>query len=318
MKRSAGVFRRLNSAPWTPYLEECCQILGTPNSNRDDQCAVALVRIQLLAEKIGQSPWHGRPDFVGHPAPPGLYLDSLQDQVKKLGDELTSSLNENSKSTLHAIFVALLYTVLTNVKVSVLLSYHNLEVLLYKVGLSKSPKLYSFTDRDFHRLEYLFSCLQAVKSFFDAFFTIPPAKYHCLSVPMLSHVTWNMGILQLMTTFDHPDWSTTFAKQTLDFVGVIEELAKRFSEVKSAIGYDSHTADDLDIFSQSAKRMATIRVYFVNRAANISEQPPEDTRIEPVNVEMLDFASGGDMMDFLDDAWMRDILGAPWEFQNPI
>jgi hypothetical protein len=94
--------RRLDIIPWTPYLEECCRILGAPGSSREDKSAVMLARVQMVAQRIGQNPWEGRQDFTGSAPPPLLYLKSLQNQIQQLKGQMDPILEEESKSSCSA------------------------------------------------------------------------------------------------------------------------------------------------------------------------------------------------------------------------
>ena len=92
-------FHRLEAPRWTPYLEECCQILMESGDQPSDKTAVSLVKIQVLADKIGQSPWHGRLEALHANAPPPvLYLDSLREQLKELKRQI--SLDQRSHGQL--------------------------------------------------------------------------------------------------------------------------------------------------------------------------------------------------------------------------
>jgi hypothetical protein len=88
--RLANFFHRLEAPRWTSYLDECSQILIDTGDHPNDKAAVSLVKIQVLADKIGQSPWHGRLEALHtNTPPPILYLDSLREQLKELKTQLS-------------------------------------------------------------------------------------------------------------------------------------------------------------------------------------------------------------------------------------
>ena len=82
---------------WTPYVEECCNILSTSGGHRDDMAAVALIKIQIATEAIAMSPWHRRSDGYEAPkeVPPMLYIDSLREQIKGIQAEFGAALDSN-------------------------------------------------------------------------------------------------------------------------------------------------------------------------------------------------------------------------------
>lgn len=188
--------------------------------------------------------------------------------------------------------------------VTIPLAYWHAEISLYKVGLSKSPALSHFSSHDFDRLECLHSCLQAVKSFFDTWFKLPVAMSHCLSVPMITHFTWSLGVLQLLATFDHPDWNIEWARETISFTDILDQLAKRFAQAKTSLGLDPHTTVGEDVFSHSARRIAWMKSFFETDGAHARSNP-----LPPCSIpdDAPDFPQGIDM-DFMDDEWMRDML----------
>lgn len=71
------------------------------NAHHDDATAVKLVRIQLLGNKILQSPWHTRQDAIVSSAPPILYLNSLQADLKDLKVRLSYELEKNGEHLPH-------------------------------------------------------------------------------------------------------------------------------------------------------------------------------------------------------------------------
>jgi hypothetical protein len=191
----------------------------------------------------------------------------------------------------------------------VLMSLRSIEVSLYKIGLSKSPSLAAFSNQDFSRLNYLYACVEAIKSFFDTFLTIPISRFHCIPLHTCMQLTWGMGILQLLTTFEHPDWDLAWVRETISFVGMLHRLAGRYEKAKEELGIDPHTPQGDDIFSQSTHKFRVLAETFENLAKLARDTPRTEPQVPPT---MTDFAISGDGMDLLDDTWMRDFMG-PWD-----
>ena len=93
--RVGSFFQRLDTAPWTPYLEECCTMIYQSGYHRDDKYAVALIKMQLVSEKIHHNAWHGSSMGRPHVAPPVLYLKSLETEIKSLRVELSAEIENN-------------------------------------------------------------------------------------------------------------------------------------------------------------------------------------------------------------------------------
>ncbi|CZS94996.1 uncharacterized protein RAG0_04795 [Rhynchosporium agropyri] len=285
-------FQRGDTARWTPYMEECCAKLYELGYHRDDKNAVALIKMQLVFEKIYQNPWHGASDGQSHTAPPILYLKALDSEVKSLEANLSVELGNSHFLRLHCL---------------------NIRSSLYKIGLVKSEHLSAFTNRDFNRLEHLFACAEAVRAFTDVYLGVSASDYHTMPIKAYMDLTSNLGILQMLSTFDHQDWNVDWLRETISMPEVLGLLSARLLEVKSALNLDPGTLDRLDIFSQSSKKMTWIKM-FVERSLGI---PPSSTEASESRVN-VPFTEGydsmeGDFMGMMDDAWMQDILG-PWNY----
>lgn len=189
--------------------------------------------------------------------------------------------------------------------VSVVLAYRSAEISLYKIGLSKSSFLSVFDSRDFDRIEYLYSCLQAVKSFFDAFLGMPIGKLHCLAMPIAGHLISSFGVLQLLTTFNHPDWNLEWAQATISFTDTLGRLAENYSKVKMTLGLDPHTPDGEDIFSHTGRRMLFVKSFFEGEDADGQSQREQHV---PNVAATPNVPTGDGNVDFMDDVWMHDLL----------
>jgi hypothetical protein len=187
-------------------------------------------------------------------------------------------------------------------------------VLIHKIGLSKSPALSSFSNGDFNRLESLYACQQGLQRFFDFYLSIGVPKYHCFSVHIITLLTWNLGILQLLSTFDHPDWNPEWVKNSITFTGVLELLYERYSKAKEVLGFDPHKNAGEDIFSIISKKLLWLKSFFEVRHSGNSGGG-ESGSVEMQNDMVGEFPQGTEGIDLLDDQWMQDLLG-PWDF-NP-
>jgi hypothetical protein len=199
--------------------------------------------------------------------------------------------------------------------VAVLLSYANIQVILYKFGLSKNPLITGFSSHDFNRLEYLYACLQGVQSFFDILFAIPRREYRCLSTTVFTQITWNLGILQLLSTYEHPDWNITWVRETISFTGALGQIGEQFSQAKAGLGLDPHISEGEeleDIFSVTGNKMLWMKAYFEGKYRAAGSDAPNITIQDGLND-----AFGEDFADFIDDQWMRDILG-PYDYSSMV
>lgn len=169
--------------------------------------------------------------------------------------------------------------------------YYHAEESLYEVALSRNPVVDSFSSRDFHRLELLYACLESNKMFFDTFFTIPEYRYICFSLPTWTQVAHSIMILQLLSTFEHPDWNLVYVRETIDFMEVMDKLVERFDKVEG------------QIFARTSAKMASMKAHIQAAMGGGPGLSGDDA----------DMARLWEPADFLDETWLTDVLG-PMEY----
>jgi hypothetical protein len=183
--------------------------------------------------------------------------------------------------------------------------YHAAEIALYEIGLSKSPQLASSdSSRDFKRLELLYACLQATNCFFEIFFSIPAHNYFSFSVPTWSHLTSALISLQLLSTFDHPDWSLVYVRETLDFLGVLDRLIEQLSKAQS----EFHSGES-PVLARTAQKIRRIKAYCEGKMIVQSA----GVQSELWTVQNPEMAGTAGPINFLDESSLRDILGL-WDY----
>ena len=99
---SASKFHRSRIDPprITPYVYECLESLEKADVHPRDVWAASLVRLQLIVERISQSPWNA--DFgVSENATSGpplmFYVRSLQEQLKAFRSAMPPEMNMRGK-----------------------------------------------------------------------------------------------------------------------------------------------------------------------------------------------------------------------------
>lgn len=182
---------------------------------------------------------------------------------------------------------------------TLLMELYNTELSIHEIGLSQAPDI--FSGQDNRRLECLCTCLNAAKSWFDVFLSIPPAQYVGFSVSIYQNLFHCFMALYRLSTFDLPEWDRGLVRETLDASLLLETAERNLAQVKEVTGLDLDGSEDLDIFSILASKTRVIKMWW--EATNVS------------TMSSLGIASGDEMgnfpVDFLDDDWLRDVLG-PW------
>lgn len=93
----SSFFRRTQTIRFTPYIEECATSLAENPEHPNDGLAAALVRLQIIAEKIYQSPWHHKTSSPAIPPVTMFIVSSLKEQLKHFHDGLSYELKQNGR-----------------------------------------------------------------------------------------------------------------------------------------------------------------------------------------------------------------------------
>lgn len=117
-----------------------------------------------------------------------------------------------------------------------------------------------------------------------------------------------MIVQQLLSTFNHPEWNLIYVREILSFSGLLDRLKENFEKVQNEAG-----CPDMTIFSSIATKLQFMKDYLEGKLT----EDYRSTGLEPRDNRELDMANTGDFMDFLDEAWMKDIFG-PWDFQSSL
>lgn len=119
------------------------------------------------------------------------------------------------------------------------------ELPLYIAGLDTAPGTV-----DFGRMSCFYSCLAAIRSSLINFFTFPTASIFAFSMPMHLHFSYCTHILYRLYLIDDPSLDRTAITNTVDLLGSIERLARRYAAVPKAVGMET---DGSDIYTRGAE-----------------------------------------------------------------
>jgi hypothetical protein len=174
---------------------------------------------------------------------------------------------------------------------------HDTSLRIHEIALSHTPDIFSADSNQ--RLKSLYACLNAASSWVLIFLTIPPAQYVGLPTTTFAQFVHLFVSIYHLATFEDPSWDRRLVQETLDVSMFLETTERSLLLVKEAAGLDRDGSDDVDIFSVFAARVRVFKMWWaatnVDAAAGTLE-----------GEEMVDLN-----MEFLDDEWMRDMLG-PW------
>lgn len=176
---------------------------------------------------------------------------------------------------------------------------HNIELSVHEIGLSLTTDV--FTDLPHLRVDCLWACLLAVKSWTHTFTELAPAE--CLGLTTITYLSMARCFIGLyrVSVFEHPDWDRALVRTHFDLVSFAGTVEEKFLSVRSAAGLDTDGSDGLNTFTILAAKIGRVRVAWdPNKAASTAA----DLATESQNT--FDFS-----MELSDEDWLRDLVG-PW------
>lgn len=168
---------------------------------------------------------------------------------------------------------------------------------MHEIGLSKSA--YFANELTFQRLDYLYASLDAIKNWFNVFLALKPAEYFGASMAVYTQLAHCTIALYRLSTFENPDWDLGFVRQTSNLSLILDQVVRKMTLVKGAMGLDVRTLEDKDIFSVNSRTMNGLKTWWDSKLA-------AENTLEPAQ---RDETMGEVPIDFLDDAWLQDLFG---------
>jgi hypothetical protein len=294
----------------TPYMEDCIRNLGENTECQSDEVLAFLAKLQIV---VTQMPLYYGAKHSSNFTPAGLYVNVLQAQLQELRKDLPNAPGQNGKLGLQPIFSNFQErSLISTWIVIVLLHYHSVEMSVLELGLSMPTpsSLASCNSHAFQRLETLHAGLKLTQTFFDTYLDLPVYFARRLSFFTYAQIAQSLVFLHKLSTFESPDWNLDFVRQTVNFRSILDQLIGWFERVKTAEGVEQGSAENAeDIFSRIVRKFSRLKTWHEQKAGLNMLGPEMFTT--PLN---LDVDMNGISMDFLNDAWLEEMLG-PWECQ---
>ena len=177
---------------------------------------------------------------------------------------------------------------------------------MHEVALSKGDHF--GPGPDLQRLDCLFTCLNATKHWFETFSTIPPSGYFGVSMGVFIQLAHCMITLYRLSTFEWPGWDRSEVRNIANLSEILDRLVANFAKVRVLLELDQGILEDKDIFVVTSRTLNHIRTWWDSKIS--AESARSDNTF-------LDESIGEVPMDFLDDAWLQDVLGTgPYRFDS--
>ncbi|KGO46093.1 hypothetical protein PEXP_017350 [Penicillium expansum] len=256
-----------NMLPWTPYMEECLDVLSRSAESPYDEMFAHQVRLQRIAGEVESA----RSTTT---SPPAFYLSALQLKVNEVKAQISPHLQQEAP-----LLASLYFT----------------ELSMCSLALSKQ----NVSGPSFQRIGCLYACLNTVKLAFENFFNIPLVEYAGLSFPFFAQLARYLIVLSRLSTLNDPSWDNNLARSTVDVLQVIDQLINNIQHAKVADGEEC-TGGPLD---KSTRIFTSVRTWC---ATKLAEGGVEGVHVGNTGFQP-DGNSGMQLEAlFLEDGWWRD------------
>ncbi|THC95969.1 hypothetical protein EYZ11_004566 [Aspergillus tanneri] len=282
-----GYKQRIDGLRWTSHMAESLQIMADKPEYSQDTILVLLIRTRLIADKAGQLSRH---DHSFHsPEPPPIFL------MRALDSELQETQRDISSRGKHDIPHA------------IRLSVSHTQLIIWENSLCGSSTSSDQLAPELTRIEGLYKCLEAVKSWFDITSALPAADYGRGPFPLFPALTHFLFILHKLSTLKEPGWNRELVRTTIDMSEVLQTLAQKLEQVSAECICDS---PDDSIFD---KVVAFVKIMKEIIDARSSMTPdPQAGNIAPFATHTIEKEQKEDAlkfpMDFANDAWLTELL----------
>ncbi|KAL4724853.1 hypothetical protein ACLX1H_008300 [Fusarium chlamydosporum] len=284
---------KMEAIHWTPHMSECLETLEREKLYPSDELLVAFVRYQLVADEAQKLLVR---DVMGDPspAPTYVYRKSLLAKLQAVRDGLPLNMPVTPVLQAHALAT---------------------EVHINSVGLFMQNIPVT------QRIESMYSCLRAIRAWYDVFFGVPIEEVAGAPFAMYIQLSQVQIALYRLTTSEDPAWDKELVRDTADLLVLLDQATDFFTRLDSVYKLKASASEET-VFLMGAKIMRNIRnSWEPTLSRHLSSVPPSSANqgaVQPMSApnqpdqQSMDMTAVN-MMDFGDITWMSDVFG-PWEF----
>ncbi|MCJ1281331.1 hypothetical protein MMC26_000650 [Xylographa opegraphella] len=291
----SACFRKSDAVRYTSYTEDCAQVLLGAGEHQSDIGLVAQVRLQHIIEGIGQSlPFDESRDPKSPTPPIGLCIKSFLAELQSVQSTLLNLCGSTSLS----------------------LHYHIVEIHLYEIGLSETHNA-AYGAHVLSRLEIIYACLTALKSFFEVYNAIPTHNYYSLPLFEWTQFAYAVIVLSKLTFLQEDFWDTPFTQQTLDLLEILNQAAVRFEQAEKTVTVDGMPIEENGLFSRWARKIRWVKAWYETKLpsgarlmnGSTPAMQPTGMLVREDDALLVDELLAGGLLQDMDDATWQQLMG---------
>jgi hypothetical protein len=276
-------------------MEESLSILAEAKDCPQDELLIVQVKIHLVLDKVYQLRRDGEASISL-----AFYLDAFRKQLDTVKSQVPPHLQQHSR-----FLPPQISTIRTNkTKGVVLMCLYNAEIIINEISMG-APAIANLPD--LHRLDSLYTSLQASKGWLDVWLELEGEEYLQLSCVIFFQFTRAIVTLYKLTVLDDPVWSKTMVRDTAN---ILEYLNRNEAVIRKCPDYI--TFDESKEMNLLEKGLGIIQGMRMNWEPKLTEMwgIPANNGIDSGMIQSD--AILPDIMPFggIDESWMMDFLGS--------
>jgi uncharacterized membrane protein len=321
-QRATSFIGKMETLAWTDHLDDCLAVLDRENEYPSDAILTTLIKLQLVGEEVQKLTRSKINESNQNPI--YIFKPGLVSRLSDIRNQLPDRLANNSKFRTQATLKAESKT--NHISGNILMLLHSTECQVHTLGL--------FTEQgiipESIRINSMYSCAKAAKSFYDSFFAISPLEVAGLPFAAYVEMSHMQAALYRLTTVEDQAWDKEILRNTVDLLYLLDKTIELFYRVDEV--YAVRTDDqDGSLFTKGAKILRNLRnswepvlAPYLRDAAlptpnsqcpmvNTTLNAIDDTAVSAGGLVVDGVGDPTAAMDLTDITWMSDIFG-PWEY----
>lgn len=195
---------------------------------------------------------------------------------------------------------------LTTATATVKLHLHAAEVSITEAALFGDPTI---TRHSSARTQYLYACTQAVKQWYEIFFSIPIRDINGVTTSTMMQMRHAIGLLYVLSTIDEPGWRKEEVSDIVNLYPTLDRLANVLSQVPAAVSeqQDIDSSDYADHWwTHVASTIRTMRTIWAGQDELGNSVVPELISAAFGDAGSSNNAVDGTELDFPGLDWLMD------------
>lgn len=200
-----------------------------------------------------------------------------------------------------------------------ILSFHydTVEMLLNRSSLSHEISDTDYGNYPVTRLDHLYRCLEATKSFFHHLYTLPVVYFRFLPFTISSQFGQAVVTLSRLTLYQSESgaWDSAYVKNTIHFDQTVDMLGQKLDEARALLEQDSSfSTEPPEIFRRLAARIKMMKEMH-RRRQDAQEKATQSQAVEPpcdmnymFNMPADFFITDADFFDFAESFYASGVM----------